>query len=80
MITRLIRTAVLVLVAPLAAAAAVGVSPAIVKVDVDTAIVRSGPGTGYRIVGRIARGARYVVHAKNTAGTWREIWWKGNSA
>ncbi len=58
----------------------VKVTPDAYKVDVSSAVVRSGPGVDHRIVGRIDRGVKYVVHAKTASGSWRQIWWKGNSA
>ncbi len=54
--------------------------PAIHRVDVTEALVRSGPGLEYPIVGKLSLGAKYVVNMKNAAGNWRAIWWKGGRA
>lgn len=81
MLNRLLRIAALAFVAPLGVLAeTVKVPPAVYAVDADRALVRKGPGVGHPIVGTIVRGVKYVVHAKNGAGTWRAVWWKGNTA
>ena len=56
------------------------IDPAVIRVDVARTLVRAGPGTNHRIVGRIDRGEKYVMHAKISSGGWRAIWWKGDRA
>ncbi len=38
-----------------------------------SANVRSGPGTGYPLVGRVNRGDRLEINGKNDAGTWWQV-------
>ncbi len=47
------------------------------KVDTSSLNVRSGPGTGYSIVGSAALGNRYVQIT--TSSGWRKIWWGGGA-
>jgi uncharacterized protein YraI len=47
------------------------------QVTVSELNVRSGPGTGYSILGLSHSGEKYVV--VTTSGSWKKIWWAGNT-
>lgn len=47
------------------------------RITVSTLNVRSGPGTGYSIIGSAGQGQQYVVIS--TSGSWKRIWWAGNT-
>jgi uncharacterized protein YraI len=52
--------------------AAVASAHDVVRVKVDSATVRSGPGTGYAAIGAVQLGERYVV--AGASGVWRKVW------
>jgi N-acetyl-anhydromuramyl-L-alanine amidase AmpD len=47
------------------------------KVVTDALNVRSGPGTGYSIIGTVYNGQTYIQHA--TSSGWSKIWYAGNT-
>lgn len=51
---------------------------ATVEVTTGALNVRSGPSTGYRILGLVYNGQQYV--SVTTSNGWHKIWYKGNSA
>ncbi len=42
--------------------------------------VRSGPSTGYAVVGSVRAGERVVSVAQSGSSSWRKIWYRGRSA
>lgn len=52
-------------------------APKIVNVENDKVNVRSGPGTGYDIVGKLPKDQSAVVKGKNEDGTWWQIEFTG---
>lgn len=57
--------------------AIVGTSAAAVRVTTATLNVRSGPGTGYSILGTVSRDQVYVRIAES--GAWSKIYYRGNT-
>lgn len=48
-------------------------SPVVAVVETNNLNVRSGPGTGYAILGRVTRGDRLIATARNSDCSWVEV-------
>src|SRR5262245_19251487 len=69
----MLRLRLLSVVAILVASATAAQAQTSVRVTASALNVRSGPGTGYSIIGQIFNGQKYVRIA--SSGEWRKIWY-----